>query len=88
MKHGGAVETIAAKWRGTWSPCCKCSWRRKGADLAYLIATFASLLTCASANKIGPADDHFVRLRSIRGACAQIAKLWPSIEPRASILKK
>lgn len=38
--------------------------------------------------RIGPADDHFVRLRSIRGACAQIAKLWPSIEPRASILKK
>jgi hypothetical protein len=38
--------------------------------------------------RIGPADDHFVRLRSIRGACAQIAKLWPRVEPRRSLLKK
>jgi hypothetical protein len=38
--------------------------------------------------RIGPAPDHEVRLRAIRGACRQIAKLWPTITPRSSILKK
>ncbi len=38
--------------------------------------------------RIGPASDHAVRLRAIRGACRQIAKLWPTITPRPSILKK
>jgi hypothetical protein len=38
--------------------------------------------------RIGPAPDHAVRLRAIRGACRQIAKLWPTITPRSSILKK
>ena len=38
--------------------------------------------------RIGPASDHTVRLRAIRGACSQIARLWPGIRPRPSILKK
>ena len=38
--------------------------------------------------KIGPAADHAIRLRTIRGACRQIAKLWPSITPRPSVLKR
>jgi hypothetical protein len=38
--------------------------------------------------RIGPASDHAVRLRAIRAACRQIAKLWPTIIPRSSILKK
>jgi hypothetical protein len=38
--------------------------------------------------RIGPAPDHSVRLRDIRAACAQIAKLWPSIEPKPSLFKK
>jgi hypothetical protein len=38
--------------------------------------------------KIGAAPDHAVRLRDIRGACAQIAALWPSINPRPSMFKK
>jgi hypothetical protein len=38
--------------------------------------------------RIAPAPDHAVRLRAIRGACRQIAKLWPTITPRPSILRK
>jgi hypothetical protein len=38
--------------------------------------------------KIGPAADHAVRLRTIRGACRQIATLWPTITPRSSVLKR
>jgi len=37
--------------------------------------------------RIGPAPDHTVRLRDIRGACQQISKLWPTIEPKASLFK-
>lgn len=37
---------------------------------------------------IGPAPDHAIRLRDIRGACAQINKLWPSIAPKPSLFKK
>jgi hypothetical protein len=40
------------------------------------------------AEKIGPASDHTARLRAIRAACAQIATLWPAIQPRPSILRK
>ena len=38
--------------------------------------------------KIGPAGDHAVRLRTIRGACRQIANLWPTITPRPSVLRR
>lgn len=38
--------------------------------------------------RIGPAPDHTARLRTIRSACGVIAKLWPTIEPRSSVLKK
>jgi len=38
--------------------------------------------------RIGPATDHAIRLRSIRGACRQIAKLWPTITPRPGVLRK
>jgi hypothetical protein len=38
--------------------------------------------------RIGPAAGHTSRPRAIRGACCQIVKLWPSITPRASILRK
>jgi hypothetical protein len=38
--------------------------------------------------RVGPASDHSDRLKHIRGACDQIARLWPTIEPRPSILKK
>lgn len=38
--------------------------------------------------RIGPAPDHAARLRALRGACRQIFKLWPTISPRPSILKK
>lgn len=40
------------------------------------------------AERIGPAPDHAIRLRAIRGACSQIAKLWPLLTPRPSILRK
>lgn len=38
--------------------------------------------------RIGPAPDHTIRLRAIHGACTQIVKLWPMIEPRGSIFRK
>lgn len=38
--------------------------------------------------RVGPAPDHTVRLRDIRGACEQIATLWPSIQPKPSLFKK
>lgn len=38
--------------------------------------------------RIGPALDHAIRLRDLRGACQQIAKLWPTIQPKASLWKK
>ena len=38
--------------------------------------------------RIGPAPDHTIRLRDIRGACAQISKLWPTIEPKLSLFRK
>jgi hypothetical protein len=34
------------------------------------------------------AADHTARIRALRGACSQIAKLWPLIEPRNSILNR
>jgi hypothetical protein len=37
---------------------------------------------------IWAAGDHSSRLRTIRAACAQIANLWPTITPRASVLKR
>ena len=36
--------------------------------------------------RLGPADDHTVRLRRVRGACAQIVSLWPDIRPKPSIM--
>ena len=38
--------------------------------------------------RIGPAPDHAVRLRDIRGACVQIRKLWPSVVAKPSLFKK
>lgn len=38
--------------------------------------------------RIGPALDHAVRLRDIRGACVQIKKLWPSIAAKPTLFKK
>lgn len=38
--------------------------------------------------RIGPARDHANRLRGIRGACRQIATLWPNVTPKPSILRK
>lgn len=38
--------------------------------------------------KIGPAPDHSVRLRTILGACRQIASLWPTIKPRPALWQK
>lgn len=35
--------------------------------------------------RIGPAADHAVRLRDIRGACRQIAGLWPGIQAKPSL---
>ena len=32
--------------------------------------------------------DHTARIRQIRAACRQIEKLWPTIKPRKSVLKK
>lgn len=37
---------------------------------------------------IGPAPDHTARLRTIRAACGQIVKLWSTIKPRSSVLRK
>jgi hypothetical protein len=37
--------------------------------------------------RIGPAADHAVRVRDIRGACQQISKLWAGIEPNPSLFK-
>ncbi len=37
---------------------------------------------------IGPAADHAVRLRDIRAACAQIAKLWPTVVAKPALHKK
>lgn len=38
--------------------------------------------------RIGPAADHAVRLRDIRGACRQIAGLWEAVTPKPSLFKK
>jgi hypothetical protein len=38
--------------------------------------------------RIGPARNHAVRLRDIRGACAQIAKLWDGVEAKPALWKK
>lgn len=38
--------------------------------------------------RIGPAADHAVRIRDIRGACAQISKLWGTVEPKSSLFKR
>ncbi|MGJ5074047.1 hypothetical protein [Bradyrhizobium oligotrophicum] len=38
--------------------------------------------------RIGPAADHAVRLRDIRGACRQIAGLWEAVAPKPSLFKK
>jgi hypothetical protein len=40
------------------------------------------------AERIGPAPDHAVRLRDIRGACAQISKLWASVAPKPALFQK
>ena len=38
--------------------------------------------------RIGPAPDHAVRLRDIRGACKQIGSLWASVTPKPALFKK
>jgi hypothetical protein len=38
--------------------------------------------------RIGAGPDHTIRLRDIRGACVQISKLWPTIEPKPSLFKR
>ena len=38
--------------------------------------------------RIGPAPDHAVRLRDIRGACKQIGNLWASVTPKPALFKK
>ncbi len=38
--------------------------------------------------RIGPAADHAVRLRDIRGACAQIRSLWASVTPKPALFKR
>jgi hypothetical protein len=38
--------------------------------------------------RIGPAGDHAVRLRDIRGACAQIAALWPGVQAKRSLWQR
>jgi hypothetical protein len=38
--------------------------------------------------RIGPASNHAARMSTIRGACRQIANLWPAIVPRNSIRKR
>jgi hypothetical protein len=38
--------------------------------------------------RIGPAPDHAVRLRDIRGACQQISALWASVTPKPALFKK
>lgn len=38
--------------------------------------------------RIGPAADHAARIRDIRGACAQISKLWDGIEAKPALWKK
>ena len=38
--------------------------------------------------RIGAAADHAVRVRDIRGACAQISRLWPTIEAKPALWKK
>jgi len=38
--------------------------------------------------RIGPAHDHFVRVRDLRNACKQIAKLWSTIEAKQYLWKK
>jgi hypothetical protein len=38
--------------------------------------------------RIGPAADHFVRVRDLRNACVQIAKLWPTVAAKPYLWKK
>lgn len=38
--------------------------------------------------RIDAAADHTVRIRALRGACSQIARHWPLITPRNSVLNK
>lgn len=38
--------------------------------------------------RIGPAADHTRRMRAIEGACEQITKLWPTVEPKPRLFKK
>jgi hypothetical protein len=40
------------------------------------------------AERIGPARDHAIRLRDIRGACTQISKLWASVAPKPALFQK
>jgi hypothetical protein len=38
--------------------------------------------------RIGAASDHVARLRAIRSACRQISRLWATVTPRPSIMRK
>ena len=38
--------------------------------------------------RINAASDHAARLRAIRSGCSQIARLWGTVSPRPSILRK
>jgi hypothetical protein len=38
--------------------------------------------------RIDAAPDHTARLQTIRGACRQIASLWPDIKPRPALFQK
>lgn len=60
----------------------------QGDDLGDVSRELCFVADVRLGENIGPALDHTVRLNAIRGACRQIAALWPSIRPRPSILKK
>jgi hypothetical protein len=38
--------------------------------------------------RIGPARDHSTRIRAIKAACGQVARLWDSVKPGRSVLRK
>lgn len=38
--------------------------------------------------RVGPAGDHTIRVRALKGACRQIVQLWPNVEPKPSVFAK
>ena len=82
------AATRAVRWPAISLPKCSFSWRLRAGSLGTTDRDLCFVADVRLGERIGPAADHAVRARDIRGACRQIAGLWAGIQARPSLWNK